>query len=180
MSTITGMTYRPVPADFLTASYRIVGKVLVSNSGLLGILNDPSASFVEVHEAQIARLPNSARIIKRFETIRLVKTHLVAMCAGRRDDFGPQARARIGYARMAEYPVFIGTSVYEFDGIMELAGRFDFATLMAESILSFVPLYQVSIDAIHVPDMHLDSQNVLLNGRYIDVMTFSGQRTPSE
>ncbi len=81
---------------------------------------------------------------------------------------------------MVEYPVFIGTSIYEFDGIMELAGRFDFTSLMTESILGFVPLYQVSIEAIHVPELHLDSQNVLLNGRTIDTMAFSGQRNPPE
>lgn len=47
---------RAINADFLTSSYRIVGQATVAGSGLMGLLNDTTNSFVEVQEASMARL----------------------------------------------------------------------------------------------------------------------------
>ena len=44
-------TYRFLPADILTSGYRVVGKIMVSNTGTMGMLNDSTHSAMEVHDA---------------------------------------------------------------------------------------------------------------------------------
>ena len=37
-------TYRFLPADVYTAGYRVVGKIMISTNGIMGILNDITKS----------------------------------------------------------------------------------------------------------------------------------------
>ena len=44
-------TNRFLPADIFTSGYRVVGKIMVSNTGTMGMLNDSTHSSMEVHDA---------------------------------------------------------------------------------------------------------------------------------
>src|SRR5512140_2962472 len=119
-------TYRFLPADILTSGYRVVGKIMVTSTGTIGILNDPTRSALEVHDARLARLHMPTKLVDHFELTRMMKAHVHAVCMARREDLGPQALVRGGYTSVVEYPVRLTTQMFEAEGIMELSGRFDF------------------------------------------------------
>src|SRR5664280_2653619 len=93
----TKSTQRQLLADYLSSSYRVVGKIMVPNSGLSGMMNDPTTSFLEVMDAKLARIHTPTRLVGEYEVIALFKTNLFAVCLSRREDLGPYALARGGY-----------------------------------------------------------------------------------
>src|SRR5258708_35890381 len=133
-------TYRFLPADILTAGYRVVGKVMVTSTGTMGMLNDTTHSSIEIHDARLARLHMPTKLVDHFEMTRMMKTHVYSICMARREDLGPQALVRGGYASVMEYPVRITTQVFEIDGTLELPGRFDFTSLIADGTREFIPI----------------------------------------
>ena len=67
-------TYRFLPADVYTSGYRVVGKVMVSTNGIMGILNDITKSHLELHDARLARIHMPTKLVDHFEVVRLVKS----------------------------------------------------------------------------------------------------------
>jgi hypothetical protein len=172
----SSVTQRLIGADFLTQSYRLVGKVQVTNTGLMGMLNDPNTSFMEVLDVKLARLHMPTKLVEHYDVIRLVKASVFAMCVTRREDLGPQALTRGGYERTAEYPVRVTTPVYELDGTLEWAGRFDFSAIMVEGSRDFVPLYNAALTAILMPALKIESPALLFNRRHVDLLGLKTHR----
>jgi hypothetical protein len=170
MSPEPTVTHRLISADFLTPSYRIVGKIMVPHTGVIGMLNDTTTSFTEVVDAKLARLHMPTKLVGEYKVIDLVKTNIFAVCLTRREDVGPQALARGGYQNLVKYPLRLTTQIYELEGTMEWAGRFDFATIMVEGIRDFVPLYDATLNAILIPSMRIESPAVLFNRRQVDIL----------
>ena len=81
-------TYRFLPADVYTAGYRVVGKIMVSTNGIMGVLNDTTKSHLEIHDARIARIHMPTKLVDHFEIVRLVKSEVNVACAARREDLG--------------------------------------------------------------------------------------------
>ena len=169
-------THRFVPADFLTPGYRVVGKILVPSMGATGVMNDTTNSFLEVFDARLARVHMPTKLVDHYEAIQLVKRQVFAICLGRREDIGPQAVARGGYARVVPYEVRITSSVYELEGVVEWPGRFDFKAIMVEGKSDFVPLYDAKLTAILIPTLKLESPAVLFNRQHVDLMGLLSQR----
>jgi hypothetical protein len=170
------VTHRVVSADFFTPSYRIVGKVMVPNTGLMGLINDSTNSFMEILDARLARAHMPSKLVDHYEVVRVVKSQIFAIALTRREDLGPQALARGGYVRLNEYPVRITTPVYELMGVLEWAGRFEFSTIMIEGSREFVPIYNAVITAILIPSLKVESQAVLFNRRQVDLLALNSQR----
>jgi hypothetical protein len=170
------VTHRVVSADFFTPSYRIVGKVMVPNTGLMGLINDTTNSFMEILDARLARAHMPSKLVDHYEVVRVVKSQIFAVALTRREDLGPQALARGGYVRLNEYPVRITTPVYELMGNLEWAGRFEFSTIMIEGSREFVPIYSAMITAILIPSLKVESQAVLFNRRQVDLLALNSQR----
>lgn len=170
------VTHRILSADFYTSSYRIVGKAMVPNSGIVGLLNDSTHSYMEILDARLARLHMPSKLVSHYEVIRLVKSQIFAVALSRREDLGPQAIARGGYARLTEYPVNITSSVYELDGILEWAGRLDFSTFMVEGSRDFLPVYSASLSAILIPALKAESPAILFNRRQVDLLALTNQK----
>jgi hypothetical protein len=170
------MTQRSIPADFYTPSYRIVGKVMVPNTGLMGLINDQINSFMEILDARLARLHMPSKLVDHYEVVRIVKSQIFAIALTRREDIGPQALARGGYVRLNEFPVRIATPVYELQGTLEWAGRFDFSTIMVEGSRDFVPIYNSMLTAILIPALKVESPAVLFNRRQVDLLALTSQR----
>lgn len=162
------ITHRLVTADFLTPSYRIVGKVMTPNTGLTGLLNDTTNSFMEVLEAKLARLHMPTKLVGEYNVLDLVKPNIFAVCLTRREDLGPQALARGGFQKILKYPVKIATPVYELEGTIEWPGRFDFAAIMVEGIRDFMPIYDATLTAILIPQLKIESPAILFNRRHVD------------
>jgi len=173
-------TYRFLPADVYTAGYRVVGKVMVSTNGLMGVLNDTTKSHLEIHDARLARIHMPTKLADHFEIVRLVKAHVFLLCAARREDLGPSAIVRGGYSSTAELPARLTTSVYEIEGKLEVSGRFDFVTLISDKTRNFVPIYNASLTAILIPNLKVESPGVLFNREKIDMLALLNQRAKED
>jgi len=170
------VTHRVVSADFFTPSYRIVGKAMVPNTGLMGLMTDTTNSFMEILDARLARVHMPSKLVDHYEVVRIVKSQIFAVALNRREDLGPQALARGGYVRLNEYPVRITTPVYEMIGNLEWAGRFEFSTIMIEGSRDFVPIYNSMLTAILIPSLKVESQAAMFNRRQVDLLALSSQR----
>ena len=166
----TNVTPRMLSADFLTQSYRVVGKIMVPNTGVVGLINDPTTSFMEVVDAKLARIHMPTKLVGEYKMIDLVKSNVFAVCLTRREDVGPQGLVRGGYKNLAEYSIRLTTQVYELEGTLEWAGRFDFATIMVEGMRDFVPLYDATLTAILIPQLRIESPAILFNRRQVDLL----------
>jgi hypothetical protein len=169
-------TQRLIPADFLTSGYRIVGKILVPSSGIMGLMNDTTNSFMEILDAKLARLHMPTKLVDHFEVVRLVKAQVFAICLSRREDLGPQALTRGGYVRVTDFPILVTSQVFELEGSLEWAGRFDFSTIMVEGTREFVPLYSGTLTAILIPTLKIESAALLFNRRHVDLLALKNQR----
>ena len=173
-------TYRFLPADVYTSGYRIVGKIMVSTNGILGVLNDNTKSHLEIHDARLARIHMPTKLVDHFEVVRLVKTEVFAICAARREDLGPSAIVRGGYTNVAELPARLTTHVYEIEGKLEVAGRFDFSVMISDKTRNFIPIYAAVVTAILIPNLKVESPGVLFNREKVDMLALLNQRSKEE
>jgi hypothetical protein len=173
-------TYRFLPADVYTSGYRVVGKIMVSTNGIMGVLNDINKSYLEIHDARLARIHMPTKLVDHFEVVRLVKGQIFAICAARREDLGPSSVVRGGYTQIAELPAHLTTHVYEIEGKLEVAGRFDFAVMIADKTRNFIPIYEAILTAILIPNLRVESPAVLFNREKVDILGLIGQRAKEE
>jgi hypothetical protein len=166
----TNVTHRMLAADFLTQSYRVVGKMMVPNTGVVGLINDPNTAFMEIVDAKLARIHMPTKLVGEYKMIDLVKNNVFAICLSRREDMGPQALARGGYQNFVEYSIRVTTQVYELEGKLEWAGRFNFASIMVEGVRDFVPIYDATLTAILIPQLRIESPAILFNRRQVDLL----------
>jgi len=169
-------THRFLPADILTSSYRVVGKVSVSTNGVMGLLNDPTHSYMEVLDARLARIHMPTKLVDHYEVVRMFKRQVFAIALARREDLGPVAVVRGGFGSVTEYPVRLTTQVYEIEGKIEYPGRFDFSALMAEGSRSFIPIFDATLTAILIPTLRVESPGMLFNRNQVDLLGLQGQR----
>ncbi len=169
------MTTRLVQIDLLTASYRIVGQLGVSSGGVLGVLSDPNSSFMEIHDANLARIHMATKLVEQAPLVRVVKQQVSLVSLGRREEIGPYTAMRSGYVRIQKFPLRITTSVYELDGTLEWPGRFDFVAMMAEGASDFFPLFDASLSAILFPTFLIQSPAVLFNRRHLNTLVQLGE-----
>jgi hypothetical protein len=175
----TNVTHRMLAADFLTQSYRVVGKMMVPNTGVFGLINDPTTSFMEVLDAKLARIHMPTKLVGEYKMIDLVKDNVFAICLTRREDVGPQALARGGYQNLVEYSIRLTTRVYELEGILEWSGRFNFAAIMVEGVRDFVPIYNATLTAILIPQLRIESPAILFNRRQVDLLGLVSEKKES-
>lgn len=161
---------RYIAANFLTASYRIIGKVQVSNSGLLGLLNNPNTAFLELKDAQMARINEPRKLAERVMGVRLIKYGLVAVGVARPEDMGPESVVHGGFGGVTRYPVRAITSIFELEGILEVTGRFDFAAILSRGTGDFLALYNATLRAIQNPDLRMESPAIVFNRRKVDII----------
>lgn len=169
-------THRFLPVDILTSSYRVVGKVSVSTNGVMGMMNDPTHSYMEVMDARLARIHMPTKLVDHFEVVRMFKRQVFALALARREDLGPQALVRGGFGTLTEYPVRVTTQVYEIEGKVEYPGRFDFSALMAEGSRDFIPIFDATLTAILIPTLRVESPGMLFNRTQADLLALQGQR----
>ncbi|MBC7876832.1 MAG: hypothetical protein H7Y59_06625 [Anaerolineales bacterium] len=173
-------TYRFLPADILTSGYRVVGKIMVTTHGAMGMMNDPTRSAMEVNDARLARLHMPTKLVDHFELVRMLKKHIYAVCLARREDLGPHAIVRGGFSSAIEYPIRVTTQMFEIEGIMELPGRFDFTSLVTEGSREFLPIFNATLTGILIPSLRVESAGMLINRNQIDLMALLNQRVKPE
>jgi len=169
-------TYRFLPADVILAGYRVVGKVMVTSTGTIGILNDPTHSVLELHDARLARLHMPTKLVDHFELIRMMKPQVLAIALARREDLGPQALVRGGFSTVVEYPVRIAMEMLEVEGVMELPGRFDLPALMTDGSREFIPVFNATLTGVLIPNLRIETGGILVNRRHLDLVALLNQR----
>jgi hypothetical protein len=180
MMDISPRTYRFLPADVYTSGYRAVGKIMVSTHGIMGVLNDITKSHLELHDARLARIHMPSKLVDHFEVVRLVKSQIFAICTARREDLGPAAVQRGGYSSISSLPARLITQVYEVEGKLEVAGRFDFAVMITDKSRNFIPVYESVLTAILIPNLKAESPGILINREKVEILALLGQRVKEE
>ena len=173
-------TYRFIPADVYTAGYRIVGKIMVSTNGIMGALNDTTKSHLEIHDGRLARIHMPSKLVDHFEIVRLVKSKIVVVCAARREDLGPTNIVRGGYSNIVETPTHLATDVFEIEGKLQVAGRFDFASMITTKTRNFIPMFDATLTAILLPNLKVQSPGILFNREMVDLLAFLSQRSKED
>lgn len=173
-------TYRFLPADVYTAGYRVVGKIMVSTNGIMGILNDSTKSHLEIHDARIARIHMPTKLVDHFEVVRLVKAQVNVACTARREDLGPTGIVRGGYSNVTELQARIATNVFEIEGKLQVIGRFDFVTLISDRTRNFIPMFDATLTAILLPNLKVESPGILFNREKVDMLAFLNQRAKED
>jgi hypothetical protein len=153
---------------------------MVSTNGIMGVLNDINKSHLELHDARMARVHMPTKLVDHFEVVRLVKSQIFAICAARREDLGPSGIQRGGYSNISALPARLTTQVYEIEGKIEVAGRFDFASLIADKTRNFIPVYEATLTAILIPNIKAESPGVLINREKVDILALLNQRAKEE
>ena len=173
-------TYRFLPADVYTSGYRVVGKVMISTNGIMGVLNDINKSHLELHDARMARIHMPTKLVDHFEVVRMVKSQIYAICTARREDLGHSQIQRGGYSSVSSMPVRLTTQMYEIEGKIEVAGRFDFAAIIGDRSRNFFPVYEAVLTAILIPNIKAESPGVLVNREKLDMLALLNQRAKEE
>jgi hypothetical protein len=153
---------------------------MVSSNGIMGVLNDINKSHLEIHDARLARIHMPTKLVDHFEIVRLVKTQVFAICAARREDLGPSGIQRGGYTNVTAMPARLASQVYEIEGKIEVAGRFDFAVMIADKTRNFIPIYEAVLTAILIPNLKAESPGVLINREKVDILALLNQRAKEE
>jgi hypothetical protein len=164
---LTSSSFHSVALDFLTSSYRMVGQIKVSHTGIMGVMADSNSSVIEVQDAQLARLHLSNRLADFFDTACIVKKEVVVVCVNRKEDLGPIIYS--SYNPVSHYQLHFITHDFEINGVLEWSGRFDIAALMAKGTRDFIPLENVNITAIFVPTLRIETKFALVNRNCIDI-----------
>lgn len=173
-------TYRFLPADVYTAGFRVVGKIMVSTNGIMGVLNDSTKSHLEIHDARIARIHMPTKLVDHYEVVRLVKSQVNVACMARREDLGPTGIVRGGYSNVTEIQARIATNVFEIEGKLQVVGRFDFVTMIADRTRNFIPMFEATLTAILLPNLKVESPGILLNREKVDMLAFLNQRSKED
>lgn len=168
--TTSATTHRFVNVDLLTSAYRAVGKLMVTNTGVIGLLNDPTRSYVEIHDVRLARIHMPTKLVGHFELMRVLKSQVFVVCTGRRDDLGPLSLLRGGFVSFQEHAAFLTSQVYEIQGVLETPGKFDYAAIMFEGTRDFVPIYNAVISAILFPSLRMETPAGLFNRKRVDFL----------
>lgn len=161
---------RMIPVEFLTLSHYILGQVKVTNTGMMGVLDNRTTNFMEISEANLARVQTPDNMINYSPAMWVAKPRLVAVCLGKKDFVGPPTIQRGGYQSVFRYAITITTTVYELQGLLEWPGRFDFSALMAEGTSNFIIVYNALLVSTLFPTLRIERPAMLFHRSFLDTL----------
>jgi hypothetical protein len=156
--------------DILTRSYRVSCRLNVGPTGLVGLLNDPNTSLLDIEDAYYSRLPLSAKIVAHLATAHMLKTNVDLLVLTRPEDLGPQGIARGGYKRLLPVPVLITTPNYEIQGSVEVVTKFDPAELLLGGNARFVVVYGANAMQASNPETVFSGAVILVNRSKVELL----------
>ena len=159
-----------VRSDFLSQTYRVTCRVTVLPTGLMSLLNDVTASLVEVEDAYFSRLQQPAKILWHFETTYLHKSNVSMVILPRREDLGPQGLARGGYTRLIPIPVLLTTLAFEIRGTLEVVNKLDAAEVLVGGTGKYMVVYDARAVATQYPDTPFSGAAILVNRTQVEAL----------
>ncbi|HEY3343715.1 MAG TPA: hypothetical protein VGJ97_02240 [Anaerolineaceae bacterium] len=175
-----GMSQRWVNVDLLTTEYRIVGRTLVGNAGLFGLLIDSSKSFIEIRQAQIAYLRQPTRIVRRFDAANLLKDKIYVALIDGLEFAGAPSIAHRGYASFQNYPLHISFTGFELDCYIEWTGRFEMASLLVDKMGGFMLVYDAYLDSSIIPGLNVNTPAAMVNMSRVDLIALAPKEELTE
>lgn len=167
---VAPLAHRLIPAEILTSSHYIFGQIKVIQSGLVGMLTDTTASFLEINDASIAPIHKPSSVINYASQLYMARSEVAAVCLNKREYMGLQGVMKGGYQRLFPYPVQISTRTYDLTGTLEWSGRFEFSALITEGTSDFFSVYDAILTAPLFPELKIESPVILINRRFLETL----------
>ena len=165
------LTKRIIPVHVLTASYRIAGTVKVSNSGLSGLLTDPTSQFMTIMDASLGRIHDPDFLVQRLPDIRLVKTRSTAPVLNDARILDLKGSPGLGMNMSIFFISPSRTQPMNMKGCLEWPGRFDFKALMSGGTWEYLPVFEGTVRSIMYPELEIKSEAMLVNRKHIATFT---------
>jgi hypothetical protein len=156
--------------DILTRSTRISCRLNAGANGLVGLLNDPKISVLDLEEAYYSRLQQPAKIVAHLPTAHMIKANVALVVLTRREDLGPQGLSRGGDTRLLPVPVLVITPYYEIQGAVEVVSKLDPSALLVGGGGPFINVYGANAMPASSPEAVFSGAVILVNRAQIELL----------
>jgi hypothetical protein len=164
-----------VPTAVISQNYRVNGLVSVSAAGLIGLLSDPTDSYIEIEDASLVRLHRPQEVVAQFNTWGMVKSRIIAVLCEKTADLGRITIARAGFQRLISYRIWASLHGFEMFGILESPGKFDFSAQMFQGNRQFTALFNATLIPVYFPQLVTRSPAILFNRQMIEGIGVIGE-----
>ena len=163
--------HRLLSADFLTLSYRVVGKMMVPNNGMLGMMNDTTHSFMEVVDAKLAPIHMPTKLVGEYEIIDLVKHNVFAVCLDAAGKMRvPRHWRGVVIKIWLNIPSGSPPRSTSWKGFWNGPGDLILPRCWWRVPGISSPLYNATLTAILIPQLRIESPAILFNRRQVDLL----------
>jgi hypothetical protein len=159
-----------VPVSLITPYYRVTGKVTVNAAGLMGLLNDPTDSYVEMEDATLVRINRPQEAVAQFGSWSVVKSRILAMLLEQKGDIGRITIARSGFQRIVSYRVWAAIQGFEMFGVIEAPGKFDVSATLFQGNRQFIALFNATLIPVFFPQLVTRTPALLFNRQMVEGM----------
>ena len=164
-----------VPTSVITQNYRVNGLVSVTAAGLIGLLSDPTDSYIEVENASLVRLHRPQEVVAQFNTWGMVKSRIIAVLCEKSADLGRITIARAGFTRLISYRIWASLHGFEMFGILESPGKFDFSAQMFQGNRQFTSLFNATLIPVYFPQLVTRSPAIFFNRQMVEGIGVIGE-----
>lgn len=158
--------------DLFTDSYRVTGKVRKGATGLIVLLEDTHASFLELEQLYISRINQPGEIVANhaFGSVRKENINFIVL-QDRRDGLSSaQLRSASIPNRIA--PVLITVPVFEIHGDVESDGHNSPMDVLGRSRSRFQPIFNARASASLYPDIAYSGDLMFVHKERIGLFCF--------
>jgi hypothetical protein len=166
----SGVPRNLVPVSLITPYYRVSGKVAVNAAGLVGLLNDPTDSYIEMEDATLVRINRPQETVAQFSTWSVVKSRILAMLLEQKGDIGRISIARSGFQRIVSYRVWAAIQGFEMFGVIEAPGKFDVSVALFQGNRQFISLFNATLIPVFFPQLVTRASALLFNRQMVEGM----------
>jgi hypothetical protein len=157
-----------VSCAIFTQNYRVNGMISVTAAGLVGVVNDPTDSYIELEDASLVRLHRPQEIVAQFTVWSMVKARIIALLCEKTGDLGRISVARAGFQRLISYRIWASLLGFEMMGVIESPGKFDFSAQMFQGTRQFTPLFNATLIPVFFPQLVTRAPAMLFNRQMIE------------
>lgn len=157
-----------ISCALFTQNYRVNGMISVTAAGLVGVVNDPTDSYIELEDASLVRLHRPQEIVAQFTVWSMVKARIIALLCEKTADLGRLSVARAGFTRQVSYRIWASLLGFEMFGVLESPGKFDFSAQMFQGTRQFTPLFNATLIPVFFPQLVTRAPAILFNRQMVE------------
>jgi hypothetical protein len=157
-----------VPTSIITQNYRVNGLISVTAAGLIGVLSDPTDSYIELENVSMVRIHRPQEIVAQFNVYGMVKSRIIAVICEKTADLGRISIARAGFQRLISYRIWASLHGFEMFGILESPGKFDFSAQMFQGNRQFTALFNATMIPVFFPQLVTRAPAMIFNRQMVE------------